>query len=66
MLESNRFNGTVDLLESMKNLTKLLIRSNSFSGTLPDRLFAGTSGNIVVDVGDNRFTGDLYLQALQT
>ena len=59
MLESNRFNGTVDVLESMKNLTKLLIRSNSFSGALPDGLFAGTSGNIVVDVGDNRFTGDL-------
>ena len=59
MLESNRFNGTVDVLESMKNLTKLLIRSNSFSGALPDGLFAGTYDNIVVDVGDNRFTDDL-------
>ena len=61
MLESNRFNGTVDVLESMKNLTVLLIRSNSFSGALPDGLFSGTSGNIVADVGDNKFTG--YLPA---
>ena len=59
VLESNRFNGTVDVLESLKNLAVLVIRSNSFSGPLPDGLFSGTSGNIVVDVGDNRFTGDL-------
>ena len=59
MLESNRFNGTIDVLESMKNLTVLLIRSNSFSGFLPDELFSGTFDNIVVDVGDNKLTGDL-------
>ena len=59
MLESNRFNGTVEVLEAMKNLTVLLVRSNSFSGGLPDGLFSGTSDNIVVDVGDNKFTGDL-------
>ena len=59
MLESNRFNGTVDVLESLKNLATLVIRSNSFSGALPDGLFAGTYDNIVVDVGDNRFTDDL-------
>ena len=59
MLESNRFNGTAEVLEAMKNLTVLLIRSNSFSGALPDGLFSGTSDNIVVDVGDNKFTGDL-------
>ena len=59
MLESNRFNGTVDVLESMKNLTILLTRSNSFSGALPDGLFSGTSGSIVADIGDNKFTGEL-------
>lgn len=59
VLESNRFNGTVEVLESMKNLTVLLTRSNSFIGPLPDGLFSGTSDNIVVDVGDNKFTGDL-------
>ena len=59
MLESNRFNGTIDVLESMKNLAALVIRSNSFSGHLPDGLFSGTSDNIVVDVGDNQFTSDL-------
>ena len=59
MLESNRFNGTVDVLESMKNLTVLLIRSNSFIGALPDGLFSGTSDNIVVDIGDNKFTEEL-------
>ena len=59
VLESNRFNGTVEVLEAMKNLTVLLVRSNSFSGGLPDGLFSGTSDNIVVDVGDNKFTGDL-------
>ena len=59
MLESNRFNGTVDVLESMKNLTVLLIRSNSFSGALPDGLFSGTSDNVVVDIGDNKFTDEL-------
>ncbi|KAK1734954.1 leucine-rich repeat domain-containing protein, partial [Skeletonema marinoi] len=59
VLESNRFNGTVDVLESMKNLTVLLTRSNSFSGSLPDGLFSGTSDNIVVDIGGNKFTGEL-------
>eukprot|EP00984_Skeletonema_dohrnii_P030894 scaffold22771_cov108-Skeletonema_dohrnii-CCMP3373.AAC.1 len=59
VLESNRFNGTVDVLESMKNLTVLLTRSNSFSGALPDGLFSGTSDNVVVDIGDNEFTGEL-------
>lgn len=59
MLESNRFNGPVDVLESMKNLTVLLISSNSFSGTLPEGLFSGTSDNIVVDIGDNKFVGDV-------
>ena len=59
MLESNRFNGTVDVLESMKNLTILLTRSNSFSGALPDGLFSGTSGSIVADIGDNKLTGEL-------
>jgi len=59
VLESNRFNGTVDVLESMKNLTILLTRSNSFSGALPDGLFSGTSDNVVVDIGDNKFTGEL-------
>eukprot|EP00986_Skeletonema_menzelii_P002438 scaffold654_cov148-Skeletonema_menzelii.AAC.14 len=49
VLESNRFNGTVDVLESMKNLAVLVIRSNSFSGPLPDELFSGTFDNIVVD-----------------
>eukprot|EP00986_Skeletonema_menzelii_P000630 scaffold173_cov146-Skeletonema_menzelii.AAC.1 len=43
----------------MKNLTILLIRSNSFSGALPDELFSGTFDNIFVDVGDNKLTGDL-------
>ncbi|KAK1741228.1 leucine-rich repeat domain-containing protein, partial [Skeletonema marinoi] len=59
VLESNRFNGTVDVLESMKNLTILLTRSNSFSGALPDGLFSGTSGSIVADIGDNKLTGEL-------
>ncbi|KAK1741235.1 leucine-rich repeat domain-containing protein [Skeletonema marinoi] len=59
VLESNRFNGTVDVLESMKNLTVLLTRSNSFSGALPDGLFSGTSDNVVVDIGDNKFTDEL-------
>jgi hypothetical protein len=59
VLESNRFNGTVDVLESMKNLTVLLIRSNSFSGALPDGLMSETSDNVVVDIGDNKFTDDL-------
>eukprot|EP00984_Skeletonema_dohrnii_P034773 scaffold33677_cov90-Skeletonema_dohrnii-CCMP3373.AAC.1 len=59
VLESNRFNGTVDVLESMKNLTVLLTRSNSFSGALPDGLFSGTSDNVVVDIGDNKLTGEL-------
>jgi len=59
VLESNRFNGTVDVLESMKNLTVLLTRSNSFIGALPDGLFSGTSDNIVVDIGDNKFTEEL-------
>eukprot|EP00984_Skeletonema_dohrnii_P003797 scaffold1309_cov106-Skeletonema_dohrnii-CCMP3373.AAC.2 len=59
VLESNRFNGTVDVLEPMKNLTILLTRSNSFSGALPDGLFSGTSDNVVVDIGDNEFTGEL-------
>lgn len=59
MLESNRFNGTADVLESMKNLTKLLIRSNLFSGSLPEGLFSETSDNIAVDIGDNNFTGFL-------
>ena len=43
----------------MKNLTILLTRSNSFSGALPDGLFSGTSDNVVVDIGDNKFTGEL-------
>ncbi len=59
MLESNRFNGTIDVLESIQNLTVLLIRSNSFSGSLPDGLFSGTSDNVIVDVGNNKFTGEL-------
>ncbi len=59
VLESNGFNGTVDVLESTKNLTVLLIRSNSFSGSLPDGLFSGTSGNVVVDIGDNQFSDEL-------
>ncbi|KAK1741263.1 leucine-rich repeat domain-containing protein [Skeletonema marinoi] len=59
VLESNSLNGTVDVLESMKNLTVLLTRSNSFSGALPDGLFSGTSDNVVVDIGDNKFTGEL-------
>ena len=59
MLESNRFNGTVDVLESMQNLTVLQIRSNSFSGSLPDGLFSGTSDNVIVDVGNNKFTDGL-------
>ena len=59
MLESNRFNGTVDVLESMKNLTVLLIGSNSFSGSLPDGLFSGTSDNVIVDIGDNQFTDEV-------
>mmetsp|Transcript_11034 Transcript_11034/g.18172 ORF Transcript_11034/g.18172 Transcript_11034/m.18172 type:complete len:818 (-) Transcript_11034:524-2977(-) len=59
LLDSNKFNGTVDVLESMKNLTVLLIRSNSFSGALPDGIFSESSGNIVVDVGVNKFTGEL-------
>ena len=59
VLESNRFNGTVDVLESLKNLAVLVIRSNSFSGPLPDGLFSGTFDNILVDVGDNKLTGDL-------
>jgi hypothetical protein len=59
VLESNRFNGTVDALEPMMNLTILLTRSNSFSGALPDGLFSGTSDNVVVDIGDNKLTGEL-------
>jgi len=59
VLESNKCNGTVDVLESMKNLTVLLTRSNSFSGALPDGLFSGTSDNVVVDIGDNKFTDEL-------
>lgn len=59
MLESNKFNGTVDVLESTKILTVLLIRSNSFSGALPDGLFSGISDNVVVDIGDNKFTDEL-------
>ena len=59
VLESNRFNGTVDVLESMKNLTVLLIRSNSFSGSLPDGLLSRTSDNVIVDIGDNKFTDEL-------
>ena len=59
MLESNRFNGTVDVLESTKNLAVLLIRSNSFSGSLPNGLFSGTSDNVIVDIGDNKFTDEL-------
>ncbi len=59
MLESNRFNGTVDVLESMKNLTVLLIRSNSFSGSLPEGLFSESFDNVAVDIGDNKFTGFL-------
>jgi hypothetical protein len=59
VLESNRFDGTVDVLESMKNLTVLLIRSNSFSGALPDGLMSETSDNVVIDVGDNKFTDKL-------
>eukprot|EP00984_Skeletonema_dohrnii_P007474 scaffold2707_cov90-Skeletonema_dohrnii-CCMP3373.AAC.6 len=59
VLESNKFNGTVDVLESMNKLTVLLTRSNSFSGALPDGLFSGTSDNIVVDIGDNKLTGEL-------
>jgi len=59
VLESNKLNGTVDVLESMKNLTVLLTRSNSFSGALPDGLFSGTSDNVVVDIGDNKFTDEL-------
>ena len=43
----------------MKNLTILLTRSNSFSGALPDGLFSGTSDNVVVDIGDNKLTGEL-------
>jgi hypothetical protein len=59
VLESNRFNGTVDVLESMKNLTILMIRSNSFSGALPDGLMSEASDNVVVDIGDNKFTDGL-------
>eukprot|EP00985_Skeletonema_marinoi_P020554 scaffold12270_cov161-Skeletonema_marinoi.AAC.1 len=59
VLESNKFNGTVDVLESMNKLTVLLTRSNSFSGALPDGLFSGTSDNVVVDIGDNKFTDEL-------
>ena len=45
----------------MKKLTVLLIRSNAFSGSIPDGLFAETSDddNVAVDIGDNKFTGDL-------
>ena len=59
MLESNKFNGTVDVLASLKNLAILLIRSNSFSGTLPDGLLSEASDNVAIDVGDNGFTGEL-------
>jgi len=59
VLESNRFNGTVDVLESMKNLTILMIRSNSFSGALPDGLMSEASDNVVIDIGDNKFTDGL-------
>jgi len=56
VLESNRFNGTIDVLEPTKKLSVLLIRSNSFSGSLPGRLVSGTSDNVIVDIGDNKFT----------
>ena len=59
MLESNRFNDTVDVFETLQNLTVLLIRSNSFSGSLPNGLFSGTSDNVIVDIGDNKFTDEL-------
>lgn len=59
MLESNNFNGTVDVLASLKNLAILLIGSNSFSGTLPDGIFSETSDNVAIDVGNNGFAGKL-------
>ena len=66
VLESNNFTGTVDVLASLKNLTHLFIRSNSFSGALPEGMFAEISENVVIDLGDNAFTGDLYRPTLQT
>ncbi len=59
VLESNRFNGTVDVLEHTKKLTVLLIRSNSFSGSLPSGLFSETFASlddVALDIGDNMFT----------
>jgi Leucine-rich repeat (LRR) protein len=59
VLSGNNFNGTIDVLESLVNLTSLLIRKNSFSGTIPQRLFDGVEGELALDLGYNQFVGDV-------
>ncbi len=60
-LSSNSFRGSVNVLESMKNLTSVFIHSNEFSGALPAGLFDGVSSDssLYLDVGSNRFSGDV-------
>mmetsp|Transcript_7027 Transcript_7027/g.14530 ORF Transcript_7027/g.14530 Transcript_7027/m.14530 type:complete len:959 (-) Transcript_7027:247-3123(-) len=61
VLSSNSFHGSVTVLESMKNLTSVLIHSNEFSGELPGGIFDGVSSDssLYLDVGINRFSGDI-------
>ncbi|KAL7462099.1 hypothetical protein ACHAXS_002496, partial [Conticribra weissflogii] len=60
-LSSNSFRGSVNVLESMKNLTSVFIHSNEFSGALPAGLFDGVSSDssLYFDVGSNHFSGDV-------
>lgn len=58
-------NGSISALEPLKNLSTLLLSSNSFSSTIPVGLFSNFTGRVFADFGHNNFTGGLPKALLQ-
>lgn len=52
-------NGSISAFEPLQHLMSLLLNSNSFSSTIPERLLANFTGQLFVDLGHNKFTGKL-------
>ena len=57
--QNGNLHGSISAFESLQSLSSLLLYSNTFSSTIPAKLFSNFSGQIFADFGHNNFTGKL-------
>lgn len=59
LLDDNQFSGSVDVLQSLTNLTYVYLEDNRFNDTIDDKFFWNQTSLRHLDLSNNTFRGDI-------